>query len=180
MIKRTVIALALICSAAFAADTKPSTASIQELLKATESHKLLDSVTAQVDGMMKNMMAQATQGQAPSPTQAKAFESMQSKMAGLMKEEMSWEKYEPMFVQIYSESFTQDEIDSMIAFYRTPGGQAVIKKMPMVMQHTMQMVQKQMGPLMQKIQAIAQETHAELQAATPAPTAATPGPAAAK
>ncbi len=62
MIKRTIIALALVCSTAFAADTKPSAASIQELLNVTEAHKLLDSVTAQIDGMMRNAMVQATNG----------------------------------------------------------------------------------------------------------------------
>jgi hypothetical protein len=176
MIKHIVLALTLICSAAFAADTKPSTASVQELLKVTETHKLLDSVTAQIDGMMKNMMAQATQGQAPTPAQTKAFESMQNKMAGLMKEELSWEKYEPMFIKIYNESFTQEEIDNIIAFYRTPGGQALVKKMPVVMQRTMQLVQQQMGPMMQKFQAIAQECQAEVQAAAAAPIAPQPTP----
>jgi hypothetical protein len=176
MIKRTVIALALICSTAFAADTKPTPASIQELLNVSGAHKLLDSVATQVDGMTKNMMAQATQGQKPTPAQAKAFESMQAKMTALMKEELSWSKYEPIFIQIYSESFTQEEIDGIIAFYRTPGGQALVKKMPVVMQKTMQMVQQQMGPLMPKIQAIAQECQAELKAAEQAPVA--PAPAA--
>jgi len=183
MIKRTVIALALICSTAFAADTKPSTASLQELLKVTESAKLLDGVAAQIDGMMKNMAAQATKGQTPTPAQAKAFETMQGKMAGLMKEELSWAKYEPIFIQVYGESFTQEEIDSMIAFYHTPGGQALVKKMPVVMQRTMQIVQQHMGPMMQKFQAIAQESQAEMQGASApaaAAPAATPEPAAAK
>jgi hypothetical protein len=176
MIKRTLITLALVCSTAFAVDTKPSAASIQELLKVTEAHKLLDSVTAQIDGMMRNTMAQATKGQAPTPAQAKVFGSMQTKMANVMKEELTWAKYEPIFVQIYSESFTQEEIDSIIVFYRTPGGQALVKKMPVVMQRTMQMVQQQMGPLMQKFQTIAQECQAELKAAASTPAAA-PAPA---
>lgn len=184
MIKRTVIALALICSTAFAADTKPSTASIQELLNVTQAHKLLDSVSSQVDGMMRNMMAQATQGQKPTPAQAKAFETMRTKMSALMKEELSWSKYEPLFIKIYSESFTQEEINDIIAFYHTPGGQALVKKMPVVMQKTMQLVQQQMGPMMPKIQAIAQECQAELKADEAAAASATPAtapePAAAK
>ncbi len=102
---------------------------------------------------------------------------MQTKMANVMKEELTWAKYEPMFVQIYSDSFTQEEIDSIIAFYRTPGGQALVKKMPVVMQRTMQMVQQQMGPLMQKFQTIAQECQAELKAAESTPAAA-PAPGA--
>ena len=57
--KRLLLSLALICSTAFAVDTKPSDASIKELLTVTDSQKVVDGIWGQVDGMMKGMMAQA-------------------------------------------------------------------------------------------------------------------------
>ena len=61
--KRILLALALACSTAFAADTKPSEASIKELLTLTDAAKMVESIWAQVDGMTQNMLAQSTRGQ---------------------------------------------------------------------------------------------------------------------
>ena len=61
------------------------------------------------------------------------------------------------------------EIDGMIAFYKTPAGQAVIKKMPALMQQIMAEMPAMMGPLMQKMQPLAQQLAADLKAAADAP-----------
>jgi hypothetical protein len=52
----------------------------------------------------------------------------------------------------------------MLAFYKSPAGQAMIKKMPVVMQHSMQAMQQTLTPVMQKMQTIVQETVAEIEA----------------
>ena len=59
----------------------------------------------------------------------------------------------PMFVQIYQESYTQEEVDGLVAFYQSPIGVAYIEKMPIVMQKSMTLVQTRMGPMMEKMQA---------------------------
>ena len=74
-------------------------------------------------------------------------------MAQVMRDEMSWDKLRPMTVQIYKEVFTQEEVDGMIAYYKTPAGAATVDKMPIVMQKSLQMMQARMVPMMQKMQA---------------------------
>ena len=167
--KRLLLSLALACSAAFAADTKPTEASIKELLALSDAPKLIDGVIGQIDQMMSGMVAQATQGQQLSEKQQAALASFQSKYAILMREELSWAKMEPTYIRIYQNALNQEEIDGMIAFYKTPAGQAVIKKMPALMQQIMAEMPAMMGPLMQKLQPIAQEFEAELKAASEAP-----------
>ncbi len=61
--KRILLALTLACSTAFAADTKPSEASIKEFLTLTDAAKMVESIWAQVDGMTQSMLAQSTRGQ---------------------------------------------------------------------------------------------------------------------
>ena len=61
--KRILLALTLACSTAFAADTKPTEASIKELLTLPEAAKMVESIWAQVDGMTQSMLAQSTRGQ---------------------------------------------------------------------------------------------------------------------
>lgn len=43
---------------------------------------------------------------------------------------------------IYAEVFTEEELDAMLAFYTSPAGQSMIKKMPQMMGHTMQLSQQ--------------------------------------
>ncbi len=176
--KRLLLALALVCSPAFAVDTPPSDASLHELLNITDAPKLIDSMTGQIDGMMKGMIAQAANGQEVTPAQQAAIDKFQAGVVDIMRAELTWEKLEPMYLRIYRESLSQEEVDGMLAFYKTPAGQATIKKIPVIMQKSMAEMPAKMNSMMQKMQALTQEFAAEMQAAETAPTAeATPEPA---
>src|SRR5258706_5957012 len=102
---------------ALAADTPASEQSIRQLLTVTETRKLLDNVLGQIDSMMKGAFQQALQGRMPSPREQEIIDRMLARSAALTREEMSWEKLEPVYLRIYRDSLTQDEVDGMIAFY---------------------------------------------------------------
>ena len=161
-------------SVAALAETKPSDASLEELLTITESQKLVDGMWPQVEAMMNNAAKQALGNTSLNGEQQKVMEGANSKMATVFKDEFSFEKMKPMMVSIYKESFSQDEVDSMIKFYKSKGGQAVIKKMPMVMQSTMSNVQAQMSNIMPKIQKIQQDAFEEIKAKADTKPAAAP------
>ena len=66
-------------------------------------------------------------------------------------------KLKPMFVQIYAELFTEEEINGIVSFYKSPAGKAMIEKMPQMMQRMMPMMQKLMGDLQPEIKKIIEE-----------------------
>ena len=169
MIKAKWILLMLImfCTTAYGAETKPSDESIKELLRVTESRNLVDSMMGQMDNLFKSSMQQALQGKTITQKEQKLADDMQKKMNVIFKEEMSWEMLEPLFMQIYRDSFTQQEVDGMLAFYKSPSGQSVIRKMPLVMQNTMTEMQKRMGPIYQKLSKMTEETITEMKASDP-------------
>jgi hypothetical protein len=70
-----------------------------------------------------------------------------------------------MFIDIYKRSFTQGEIDGMLSFYKTDAGKALISKMPVVMQNSMQAMQSKMATTMPQIQQLQRETIEKLKAA---------------
>ncbi len=163
--------LALVCALSLRADsTAPSDASLRELLEVTHSRNLLDQMKEQIKALMQSSSAQAAIGREHSPEVKAALARMQDRMVDLLQQEIDWSVMEPMYMKIYSESLTQEEVDGMIAFYRTPVGQSVITKLPNVVQRSMTLVQARMGPLIQKLQAIENETMREIQAATPEST----------
>jgi hypothetical protein len=158
------LAIALtICSSIQAAP--PSDESINQLLELSRAEKLMDSVWAQMDGIMKSSMQQVAKGKPLSADEQAIMDKQQTKMIAIMKDELSWDNLKDGMIQVYRETFTQEEIDGIIAFYKSPAGQALIDKQPALMKNTMALMQQRMGPMMQKIQAMTEETARELRAA---------------
>ncbi|MFO1450661.1 MAG: DUF2059 domain-containing protein [Opitutaceae bacterium] len=154
-------------AAAFAA--APSQASIERLLSVTEVEKLLGTMYQQMDGMMKAGMDQALRGKTLPPEAQKLAETLRAKLMANMKQELGWDAMKDLYIQVYAESFTQEEIDGLIAFYESPAGRAFVAKMPIVMQKSMTMMQSRMGPIMQNMQRSLQEAIQEVQAVKAAP-----------
>jgi hypothetical protein len=174
MFKRAFIVLALSSSIVCAANppapnpaaggAAPSEASIKQLLEVAQAHKLIDGMMTQMDAFMKTAMQQAAQGQQIPAEVQKDIDKRQAEMVAAMKEMLDWNKLEPLYVRVYQKSFTQQEVDGMIAFYKTPTGQAVLTKMPVVMQNTMTEMQQMIAPLMQRIKQMQQEVVTEIEA----------------
>ena len=149
---------------AIAAEPPASEASVRELLCITQSQKLVDGTMGQVDAMMQRSMKQALAGQTLTADQQRIMDNMRTKTIALFREDMKWETLEPMFIDVYKQSFTQKEVDGMLDFYKSEPGQAVIAKMPLVMQNTMQAMQGRMAVMLPKLQQLQQDAIAELKA----------------
>jgi hypothetical protein len=78
-----------------------------------------------------------------------------------MKQELSWQKLKPLYVQIYRESFEQEEVDGLVAFYASPAGKAMLDKMPTVMQKSMAITQPLMQSLIPKMKSAMEEAMSE-------------------
>jgi len=143
-----------------------SESSIKQLLAVTQAQKLLDGMRVQFDSLMNNAVQQALKGKAPTPKQQQAIEDMKNRMVALMQGELAWEKLEPMYLRLYKESFTEEEVAGMLSFYKTPAGQAVIYKMPVLMQKTMLDIQKMISVVTPQMQKIQENFIAEMKAAS--------------
>jgi uncharacterized protein len=147
-----------------AADSPPSEASIQQLLEVMQVHKSIDSTLVQLDAFTKSTMQQATQGHSVTPKLQADMDKRHDEMMAMIKETLEWSKLEPMYVRIYQKSLTQKDVDGMIAFYKTSAGEAVITKVPVIMQNTLAEMQQIMKPMMEKLQHNQQEVAEEVKA----------------
>lgn len=163
-ILRAAAALVFLVAAQCAAAAPASDASVRQLLEISQARKLVDAMLGQVDAMMTRGIQDALKGNAPTPKQEQAIAKMKNEMVALLKEQLTWEKLEPMYLRLYRETFTEDEVQGMLVFYRTPAGQAVIHKMPVLMQRTMTDMQQVMSGLMPRMQKIQEEFVAEAKA----------------
>lgn len=161
----TFIAAALLSGAALAAPA--SDASIESLLVLTRAEAMMESVSVEMEQLMRQSMQQATGNQPLSDEQRRMLDVAPREFAKVVREEMSWAKFKPLLLDIYRGVFDQTEIDGLIAFYRSPVGQSFISKMPQVMQRSMALTQAQMGPLMEKMKAAMDRTMTEVRGSKP-------------
>jgi uncharacterized protein len=162
---RVITLLAPLIFASLAHCAPASEESIDRLLADAKVEKLLDTMLVNVDQVMRRSMEASMQGQQLSPEQRRAIDATAATFVQVMREEMTWDKLRPLYVQIYQESFTQEEIDGLIAFYESPAGVAFVEKMPVVMQKSMSLMQSRMAPMMEKMKAAMKDAIAKPKAA---------------
>ena len=76
------------------------------------------------------------------------FKSLQTDMLALIMKESQWEKIQPDMIQIAQNVYTQEEVNSMIEYYRTPIGQSILKNMPIAAEKNNVLVQQKMNKFM--------------------------------
>ena len=103
--------------------------------------------------MIKQMLP--AQRKAMGETNMPANVSNQSdKMWDMIAQEYSWDKMKDDYIALYAATYTEDEMKGAIAFFKSPAGQAYLKKQPELMKGTMALSQKLMMKIMPKIQAM--------------------------
>lgn len=148
--------------AAFSLQAAPPTdQSIEKMMSVMQVEKMLNQMMTQMEAGMQSGMEQSLQqslhGTPPTPAQKAQADQFQKKLGGILRDELSFAKMKDIYLQVYRETFTQQEIDSIIAFYGSPAGKAMVEKVPVAMQKASTIMQSRMGPLMQKIQAMTEQ-----------------------
>ena len=131
------------CASPARADEASKSAKAEELLQLTQS----DQMMKMMEPMMKSMMAQADKDM-PAEQRAKVGE-MQEKIMALIVASLN--KAKPALAKVYTDTYTEEEIDGILAFYKSPAGKAFIQKMPEVMQRSMPVMMQMMGDLQPEI-----------------------------
>jgi hypothetical protein len=169
MIVRSLLLACLLLSVqhqANAQESMASEASIRELLVLTDAKKMIDGMWTQMDSMMEASMKQALAGQTVTAAQQTILDDMRKKMVVLMQDELSWTFFEPLMMEIYRTSFTENEVQGMLQFYASPAGKAVIAKMPAIMQASMQAAQGRVASFQPKMRRLQEETIRKLEEAS--------------
>jgi hypothetical protein len=165
IMKTTLLLLSFCCvffmGLSASAQTKASPETVEELLKAAKFDQTMNAMVGQMDTIMNQAVNQSIAGKDLSPDAMAKVKAATARMTATIKEDLSPEKMREMVVSIYSDVYTDEELRSIIDFYKTPAGQALITKQPLVMQKTMAWMQQKMGQMMPKIQAAVEESAKE-------------------
>jgi hypothetical protein len=162
--------------------TPPTPESVEKMLELTGVQKLNASVIGQLDGMTKNIISRTFQGQALPPQAKQLEDAAQQRLQAIVQEDLGWEMMKPVYIQIYTASFSQEDVDGVIAFYQGKAEQDYAAKMPQVTRETYGQIQQRIGRIMGRMQASMKETTAQVRAlkaaAAPVAPPVPPAPAA--
>lgn len=130
----------------------PTDGDINRLLAASRAQNMLDSMLPQMEAMQAQQFAQLTRDQSLTPEQQARVQRIQQRTSQTIREALSWSQMRPMYVELYKQSFTKEDVLAMAEFYESPAGQSLLDKTPALMQNLMVAIQQKMGPLLTNLQ----------------------------
>lgn len=159
--KKQIVLFSLALSGLLASQLVASTIEkATELIQLMEITKQLDSTQEQMGSFVTQMVAaQGLSAEEAKEATALAKQSMNSSFEAMKS--IPWDE---MFAEIYASVFSEEELQGLIDFYRSPVGQKFLEKQPELMEATMQKMQGEMAKIMPQIQAGIQAAIEEAQA----------------
>jgi hypothetical protein len=157
------------------ADDASKRAKIEDLIRITKMDALLNQAMAQMSEQMKAFSKDQTPARSHlTPGQQKLADDFDAKVQKILADAVSWDKLKPVMIQAYADTYTEEELDGILAFYKSPAGQAMLVKNPQLMSHTVQLVQKEMADLQPQLEQATQDYVEQLKKLAPLPAAAKP------
>lgn len=145
-----------------AADTDRHKAA-EELLDLTNAEKNL----AEFRSQMATMIAAQVRNTAVPEAMRERLSRLQEKITALVFNELSFTKLRPSYVESYAATFTAEELNGLVEFFKTPVGRAYVDKMPMLSRHIMALAQTRVVNIAPRIKTLSDEFVAELKREAP-------------
>jgi len=153
----------LLCAnvSAVRADEAGRMAKAEEFLRVSHTEQMLNQTMSAVLSQTKSGVMQKMFGITLTPEQTKQSEDLQVKLGEILTSVLSWEKLKPIYVKLYADTYTEQEMDGIIAFYKSPAGEAMLAKNPLIMTKANELVQQQMATAMPQIQKLLKDMMAD-------------------
>lgn len=158
--KITLVADAAVTSAPALAPTPATLADAEEVFRVMKFDEMMRKVMDAQKKAMAPVMAQGIARGVPpgvnlSPEDKAALSALQAKIVDQSLSAITSPEMRSAMARIYTEVFSKDELNSMAAFYSTPGGQALVDKQPAVQE-------KMMGVMMPMVMQSQQASQKEM------------------
>ncbi len=142
------IACVLLLSNAVFAQQDSHIEAAKRLLEVSRSSETVDQVYAQLEPIMQSVGNEL----GITDDERELFDEFIAEYSEIMRTEFSWARLEPYMIEVYTDVYTEEEINEITAFYESPTGQKFLDKMPQLVMASMQLSQKMMQEMMPKLQ----------------------------
>jgi uncharacterized protein len=137
---------------------------IEELIVALKAEQNQQQMMQTIYGSMQTQISQAVDTQLKNEDQGRPedaekrrsvaadVQDFRRRLFALMTAHMSWQTMKPVYVAMYDETFTTEELRPLVEFMKSPAGQAYIVKMPAMVGNMMKRMQQVVAEMMPDIQ----------------------------
>jgi hypothetical protein len=168
--KRWIVVLVMLLAIApgARADEASKRAKVQDLFVTMH----MDRTMAQLMDMVMKQVQQVT-GSMPgadkiTPEQKKILDDFQKRVDDMVSGSLGWKALEPEYVTLYSNTFSEEEIDGLLTFYKSPVGQVLLDKTPELTTQGGVIAQAKMAALQPKMNAMLEDMMKQLTTTMPA------------
>jgi uncharacterized protein len=125
------LTLSLCLPLAARADDASRHAKAEQLVTLLHTDRMVNSIS---DSLRAQFAAQGSKAIGTNPTEdSKAkFADAQKKFTDALDAQVSWKVLGPAFSDVYAKAFTEEQLDGIIAFYKSPAGVAFLENTPAV------------------------------------------------
>ena len=117
------------------ADEASQRAKAQKIVLMLHTDQQVQQISATFMKQLSDAADKVT-GPNPLPPVKAKLDELKKNAADTLESKLSWKIIEPKFVDIYAKTFTEPELDGIIAFYETAPGKALIEKTPAINQQS--------------------------------------------
>ncbi len=152
------LAICLLAVSTTVSAEQPSARSVDQLMKLTEVNNMVDSLYGRVGQMFQGYAQQLQVTEAERPIVDKYFKQS----IELMKKNVTWDQLQAPMRDVYTNHFTESEVNELIRFYSSDVGKSLVQKLPNVMNESMGITQMAMQNVMPQIQSVTNDMVQEL------------------
>ncbi|KTF41664.1 DUF2059 domain-containing protein [Xanthomonas translucens] len=156
--QRLLLAALLALAASPALAEPPSDGDVNRLLSASRAQNMLDSMLPQIEAMQRQQFAQLTAQRPLDAAQQQKVQQIQERTQATVRKALSWQEMRPLYVSLYKQSFSRQDVLAMAEFYESPAGQSMLDKTPQLMQNLMGAIQQKITPLFADLQKDLEQT----------------------
>ena len=129
-------------------------AKVHELFEVIKLDELTTQTVNQVVSQMNATMMQRMAGINISDSERKKIDDFYAQIKQIMTGALAWKSLEPEYAKLYADAYTEQQLDDLLAFYKSPTGQVVVEKTPVLLQGTAAIRQQRIvavAPDLQKV-----------------------------
>ena len=121
--------LALTLPLAAHADEASQRAKAEQLVVLNNTQKTVEQIAQNISAQIDQLAERAAGPDANADQKAK-IDAFKQHETQLIDGALGWSSMKPAIVDIYVKSFTEEQLDAILAFYKSPAGTAFLEKMP--------------------------------------------------
>ncbi|WP_263419662.1 DUF2059 domain-containing protein [Terriglobus albidus] len=163
LIAATAVLLSLPLSAR--ADEASKRAKIEEMLTVLKMEDNFTLLMKQVEQQGRQMGMSMTNPSQLTDADKKILDNFMTKLMAAMQETMGWQKLKSEFIDLYAKAYTEEEVDGILTFYKSPVGQSMLTKTPQLVQQSMAISQTHMKEIQPKLEQLTDDLKKDLDAA---------------